>query len=265
MASKINHVAIMSSNYALESKFYESMFGMKTSAKSRPSRAVSLGDGYVGMNINPRRAGRPARLDHFGIQVDDLESTLAKMSEKYPHCEYLKRPSTRPFAAISANDPDGNVFDLTQAKGGNIKDVYAHNDWEQNRTICHVGIRTLHAEACAEFYMDMFGLTASNLPIEGAYGVTDGRMSLLLLPWSIKDYANTGIVGPGMDFIGFKVENLEKFKEDVQTIADANPLIAPSPVGSGPEGAARLEMLERTSLGAWHTADPDGVLLDIVA
>ncbi len=34
MASKINHVAIMSSNYALESKFYESMFGMKTSAKS---------------------------------------------------------------------------------------------------------------------------------------------------------------------------------------------------------------------------------------
>ncbi len=265
MASKINHVAIMSGNYALESKFYESMFGMKGSAKGRPSRAVSIGDGYVGMNINPRRAGRPARLDHFGIQVDDLEATLAMMAEKYPHCEYLKRPSTRPFAAISANDPDGNVFDLTQAKGDNMKDVYTHNDWQAERTICHVGIRTMHAEKCAEFYMDMFGLQPSNLPIEGAYGLTDGRMSIILLPWSIKNYANTGIVGPGMDYIGFKVENLEKFKKDVQEIADNNPLIAPSPVGSGPEGKARLEMLEASSLGNWHIADPDGVLLDIVS
>ncbi|MGE0653509.1 MAG: VOC family protein [Alphaproteobacteria bacterium] len=265
MATKINHVAIMSGNYALESKFYESMFGMKNSPKSRPSRAVSIGDGYVGMNINPRRAGRPGRLDHFGIQVDDLQATLAKLSEKYPHCEYLQRPSTRPFAAISTHDPDGNVFDLTEAKGDNIKDVYAHNDWVQDRTISHVGIRTMHAEACAEFYMDMFDLKPSNLPIEGAYGVTDGRMSIVILPWSIKDYANTGIVGPGMDYIGFKVENMDKFKKDVQDIADANPLIAPSPVGSGAEGKARLEMLERTSLGGWHIADPDGVLLDIVA
>ena len=29
-------------------------------------------------------------------------------------------------------------------------------------------------------------------------------------------------------------------------------------------GKARLEMLQRSSLGSWHIADPDGVLLDIV-
>ena len=72
MFSKINHVAIVSDNYAQLCKFYESVFGMKSSPKARPSKAVSIGDGYVGMNINPRRAGRPGRLDHFGIQVDDL-------------------------------------------------------------------------------------------------------------------------------------------------------------------------------------------------
>jgi len=32
---------------------------------------VTVGDGYVGLNINPRRAGRHAGLDHFGIQVED--------------------------------------------------------------------------------------------------------------------------------------------------------------------------------------------------
>ena len=44
---------------------------MKTSDKTRPGRAVTVGDGYVGLNINPRRAGRSAGLDHFGIQVED--------------------------------------------------------------------------------------------------------------------------------------------------------------------------------------------------
>jgi catechol 2,3-dioxygenase-like lactoylglutathione lyase family enzyme len=94
MPSKINHVAIMSGNYALLSKFYESYFGMKNSSRSRPTRAVSIGDGYVGMNINPRRAGRPGRLDHFGIQVDDVEEVFDRMRSKYPKVEWLKRPAS---------------------------------------------------------------------------------------------------------------------------------------------------------------------------
>ena len=104
MASKINHVAIMSGNYALESKFYESYFGMKNSPNARSHRAVSIGDGYVGMNINPRRAGRPARFDHFGIQVDDLEGAMDKLRES--GVKILKRPSTRPFAAYSGHEGD---------------------------------------------------------------------------------------------------------------------------------------------------------------
>jgi catechol 2,3-dioxygenase-like lactoylglutathione lyase family enzyme len=265
MASKINHVAIMSGNYALESKFYEAVFGMKGSSKARPTRAVSIGDGYVGLNINPRRAGRPGRLDHFGIQVDDLEATIARMTEKYPEAEYVKRPSTRPFAAISAHDPDGNIFDLTQAKGDNLKDVYTHNDWQSPRSISHIGIRTLNAEACAEFYMSMFDLKPANLPLDNAYGVTDGRVTIILMPWSIKDYAGTATTGPGMDYIGFKVEDMAQLKEDIVKAGNANPLLTPVPVGRGAEGKARLEMLERTSLGSLHIADPDGIFLDIVA
>jgi catechol 2,3-dioxygenase-like lactoylglutathione lyase family enzyme len=265
MSSKINHVAIMSGNYALESKFYEAIFGMRGSPKARPARAVSIGDGYVGLNINPRRAGRPGRLDHFGIQVDDLEATTALMRQKYPEIEILKRPSTRPFAALSTHDPDGNVFDLTQAKGNNLKDVYTHNDWQSPRAISHIGIRTLNPEACAEFYAAMFGLKPANLPIPDARGVTDGRVTIILMPWSIKDYANTAAVGPGMEYIGFKVDDLEALKDDIRKVGDGNPLLSPSPVGTGPEGKVRLDLLERNSLGSWHTADPDGIFLDIVS
>ena len=265
MAAKINHVAIMSGNYALEAKFYEAVFGMKPSPKARPTRAVSIGDGYVGLNINPRRAGRPGCLDHFGIQLDDLDATMARIRESYPDIEIVKRPSTRPFAAVSTHDPDGNIFDLTQAKGDNLKDVYTHNDWQSARSVSHIGIRTLNPEACAQFYVSMLGLTPANLPIEKACGVTDGRVTIILMPWHLTDYAGTGTASPGMDYIGFKIEDLEKFQEDIVKAGDANPLLTPAPVGLGPEGKARLALFARSSLGSLHIADPDGVLLDIVS
>jgi hypothetical protein len=42
MASEINRVAIMRGNYALESRFYESMFGMRSSPKARLAKASSV-------------------------------------------------------------------------------------------------------------------------------------------------------------------------------------------------------------------------------
>ena len=61
MFAKINHVAIVSEKYALITKFYEAAFGMYQS-KTSPKSALTVGDGYVGLNINPRKAGRPAGL-----------------------------------------------------------------------------------------------------------------------------------------------------------------------------------------------------------
>ncbi len=93
--------------------------------------------------------------------------------------------------------------------------------------------------------------------------MTDGHMTLMIMQWDLDDYANTGIVGPGFDYLGFKVESIEAFTKDVEEISANNPLLAPSPVGTGPEGAARLKMFRRTSIGSYHLADPDGVLIDV--
>ena len=72
MPAKINHIAIASDQYAINAKFYEALFGMKTGTKPRPARAVAIKDGYLGLNIIPRREGRASGLDHFGIEVDDI-------------------------------------------------------------------------------------------------------------------------------------------------------------------------------------------------
>ena len=112
MFTKINHLAIISENYTASAKFYEAMFGMSTSAGTRSERAMTVGDGYLGLNINPRSTGRPARLDHFGVEVEDVERVYAALARSYPAIRWLKRPSNRPFAGITTHDPDGNVFDL---------------------------------------------------------------------------------------------------------------------------------------------------------
>ena len=54
MPAKIKHIAIVSDQYALEGRFYEAVFGMRTAADTRPERAVTVSDGYVGLNINPK-------------------------------------------------------------------------------------------------------------------------------------------------------------------------------------------------------------------
>ena len=148
MFSKINHVAIVSENYAQLAQFYQAVFGMTTSDKTRPGRAVTVRDGYVGLNINPRRAGRSAGLDHFGIQVEDCETAFDRMRKKYPTVKWLKRPATRPFAGISTHDPDGNMFDISQKDMTNRTSVYVENDGKTNaRHINHVALRT-HEPRC---------------------------------------------------------------------------------------------------------------------
>jgi catechol 2,3-dioxygenase-like lactoylglutathione lyase family enzyme len=267
MPAQINHVAIVSDNYAQLAKFYEAIFGMRSSELQRAASAVTVGDGYVGLNINPRRAGRSAGLDHFGIQVDDVETVFERMRKNYPMVKWLQRPSNRPFAGITTHDPDGNVFDLSQKDMKNRAAIYVENDGKANpRHIDHIGVRTMHPAEMAQFYRDVFELTPKNKGDgDPNHYLTDGHVTLVLMPWDITAYEGTGIITQGMDHIGFKVENVEALKADVERIAASNPRLAPSPM-TGPEGK-KLEALFRRScpLGQHQMADCDGTLIDVRA
>jgi catechol 2,3-dioxygenase-like lactoylglutathione lyase family enzyme len=267
MFAKINHVAIVSDNYAQLAKFYEAVFGMTTSAKARPARAVTVGDGYVGLNINPRRAGRSAGLDHFGIEVEDSEACFSRIGAKYPTVKWLKRPSTRPFAGITTHDPDGNMFDISQKNMTNRTSVYVENDGNANpRHIDHVALRTMRPAEMAEFYRDVFQLSVAN-KAEGDpnHYLSDGHVTLVIMPWDITDYVGTGIITQGMDHIGFKVEDVEAVKADVARIAGDNPRLAPAPF-TGAEGEALAELFRRSCpLGQHQMADCDGTLIDLRA
>ena len=265
MAARVNHVAIASDQYALNGRFYESLFGMKPSSKPRPARSVVVGDGYVGLNCIPRREGRYSGMDHFGIEVEDLEDTLARIKKFDPTLETVKRPPIRPFAAYSGHDPDVNIFDLSQRNIGFQKDVYAENTGGElhPRRISHIALRTRHAERCAQFYVEVFGLTPLNRPKDDNFYLSDGRVTLMIIPWKITDYYAQDPARTGLDHIGFTVESVDQVKKDMEFLIGENPHMHGRPLGYGSEGEARLKLFQKCPLGCFHLTDIEGVHIDV--
>lgn len=270
MAAQINHMAVISHQYPTLERFYRSMFKLRTTGRGDHDAEASavVGDGYVGLNILPRRDGYMGGFDHFGIVVDSLDDVLKRM-KKHPGSAAVKRPSTRPFADLSANDPDGNVIDLAERKGGNLKDVYAEqrdDSWKKTGAcqLVRFAIRTKNPEKCAEFYQDVFGLTLRNMPKnKPGYHLTDGRVTLSLLPWDIEAFGGMSIKRPGPDHIGVRVPDLATFKKEMKRIAEKNTYLAPRPLGGSEESETRRKLFARSALGKFQMADPDGNWIDV--
>ena len=268
MFAQINHIAIISHQYPLLEKYYQVLFGLKTSEKRwNPAGSPVVGDGCVGLNILPRRDGYIGGLDHFGLIVDSIDQALQRMQKNHPGASIVKRPSTRPFAAYSGHDPDGNVFDLAPKEGENLKDVYAESmkqSWNQDRYFNRFAIRTLHPKEVADFYADVFELKPIPRKTEDPnIHLTDGRMTLSLMPWTIDGFAGMSIKRSGPDHIGMKVEDVEAFKNDVQKLAGQNTYLTSWSLGGSPEAEVRKGLLQRCALGQYQLADPDGNWIDV--
>jgi len=57
------------------------------------------------MNCIPRRDGRYSGLDHFGIEVEDLDDTIARIAKFDSTLSAVKRPPIRPFALTARMIP----------------------------------------------------------------------------------------------------------------------------------------------------------------
>ena len=67
----------------------------------------------------------------------------------------------------------------------------------------------------------------------------------------------------GLDHVGFKVESIERLKEELTALAAAAPDAAPKKLGVGGNGKKNEEDFRRCCLGEHFIADPDGVLIDV--
>jgi catechol 2,3-dioxygenase-like lactoylglutathione lyase family enzyme len=256
-------MAIVTGNADQEGNFYRDIFGMKRSALQRAGGAVVVGDGYVGLNLNPRAPGRQAGFDHFGFEVQDTELVFSRLKGKYAKCEVLRRPSNRPFAGISMHDPNGNVFDLSQLNMENRRDLYTDKVEDRKRRVGHFALRCVDPDLCGEFYRDVFELTEMEKPANDPnHYLSDGKVTLVVMPWKIADFYGSGIERPALDHIGFKVESMAAFKADVEKYAPLYEVKEDRPE-KNPEREVRQKLLASCCYGQYQMSDPDGVLIDV--
>ncbi|MDB5531880.1 MAG: hypothetical protein JWO28_195 [Hyphomicrobiales bacterium] len=110
----------------------------------------------------------------------------------------------------------------------------------------------------------MFELEPLNKRCDGpGWHLTDGRVTLSILPWSIPIFENMSIKRPGPDHIGFKVESMSAFKEHLDAIGGSNPYLAAMPLGGSKESDARRAFLAKSATGKMQIADPGAVWIDI--
>jgi len=117
----------------------------------------------------------------------------------------------------------------------------------------------------ADFYMEVFELTPLNkrISVPGQH-LTDGRVILSIMPWSIKLFEGVAIKRPGPDHIGFKVENIETFKQHVADVVGGCSYLAPMSLGGAKESDRRKKFFEtNAAMGKYFIADPGAVMIDI--
>jgi predicted enzyme related to lactoylglutathione lyase len=272
MLTRIQHFAIVSENFVREAKFYESVFGMKRSKPGseeeekaiRTNYAVSISDGYVGVTMIGRKPGYIPGLHHFGVDVDDVDEAIARIKKNYPQVAVLKRPSNRPFATYGAHDPEGNYFDLTQEGMSNRRDVYVEQQREHPRRVHHLKLRVMNAPVIAAFYRDMLDLREADRALEDPnFYLTDGRMTLIIAPWKMSDFEGAGIDRPGLEHVGFQVENVNAVKKELAALREADSEMRERIIAEHSEGERRLALIASCRHGQHQLSSPDGVFVDI--
>ena len=268
MLARIRHVAAHTEHYDKEFRFYQTIFGMKQittgmvdeTGKANRGRG-HISDGVIGMALLAKRPGSQQGLDHFGFEVEDVKEALDRMKRDYPEILVTSALSYVPFAGIRAQDPAGTQFDLSQKGMSNVREGYLEKGWEQARRLNHIAIRAAKPDGVAEFYTKVLELKGVEQSAEdGSITLTDGKVCLVIRPCHNGFYRS---LRQGLDHIGFKVENLEKAKKDLDEIATTFPDSAPKKIGVGIQGAAIEKDLEACPIGKHTLSDPDGVLLDL--
>ena len=288
MTSRIKHIGIMSQTPPRLFKFYECLFDFRTDVRtpeqererakqigyrilnsgrvaSAFARTVIASDGNIGVAFNQRRPGYPGGLDHFGMAVDDIGAVLKRIKEKYPSVGAVKRPAGRPFVDYSSHDPEGNIFDIAEPGKKQLVGVFSEGETKRPRNIKHFTIRAMNPAALAQFYVDVFEFKEEEKALEDPnFYLTDGTVTMVIALYKISDYLGTEHKRPGFDHIGFEVEDLKAFKDDVELLAKHDPeYLAPKPPNVESEYQVIMDLLRSCRYGKHQLCDPEGNLLDI--
>ena len=227
MPARINHITTMSTNPMAIGTMYETIFGLNFDTSPKPvNYGEVLTDGNVDLTLHHRLPGQRLGLDHFGIEVDDLEQIFDALNSKYPSVGWIRRPSSCPYGGYMTHDTEGSIFSITEKNDEpkpfvreTTKNFTRWSDANpKKRNIHHYAIRTRNIEKVSQFYQDVFGFMHSHgKDGDSNHYLSDGSVTLMLIPWSLDVYAGISVTGRGPDHIGFLVEDATLVEKEIES------------------------------------------------
>lgn len=123
----LRHLALRCADMELSRRFYEEVIGWRFIAHRPRGDALDMSDGTNNITLiqQPGDSNRPPLEEgneyiHFGVVVDDLDATWARVTDWGAEVvrENVKErnpvdPDMRPPVSFKVLDPDGNVVDIT--------------------------------------------------------------------------------------------------------------------------------------------------------
>ncbi len=270
MFAKIRHCAIRMDERDKSYRFYKSILGMRRFTSGgepedqRSNQTLGqISDGVIGLALNLRPPGYRSGLEHFGFEVADGETVVNRIKQYYPDILITRGLEGVSFVETRVHDPVGTHIDVAQTGAAKLRDGYKKQEsWESPRHVHHIALRAIKPAQLAEFYQRVFELAVvKELSSEGTICLTDNKTYLLIRPCHNGYYRS---MFQGLDHLGFKVEDLESVKHDMEELSRLFPESAPRKILVGKHGHFVQKDMEDCPLGQFATADPEGVLLDFV-
>ena len=109
MRPKVRHVAVMTKNRDKMVEFYQKIFGLEP--KRGFGGAIYMSDGDVNIAlIEVKRDDQEQGINHFGLEVDDLDEIKQRLREAGISAEIDMKADKDSDHRIQ--DPDGNWVDM---------------------------------------------------------------------------------------------------------------------------------------------------------
>ena len=110
--AKFRHIAMTVPDPEKTAAFYEEVFELKRVREQH--NVIMLSDGVINLALI-RRPNEPyPKVDHFGVEVDDIRKVIAKIEEKGGQLNQETPKDVMTDAEIKYADPNGVVFDISQ-------------------------------------------------------------------------------------------------------------------------------------------------------
>src|SRR5437870_6016921 len=155
--ARIVHIALKGDDLEKATKFYEDVFGIyqtKTGyARGHTSRHMSDGNIDLALMVYDSEdvpeatlAGAGACIHHFGVEVEDRDATVAKISKNGG--EIFSDPEE---GALKFRAPDGNMAEIVSIGR------YKKRARSEKARIVHLALKVMDLEKATKFYENVFG------------------------------------------------------------------------------------------------------------